>query len=256
MFSFDKGKKIAKIVGGRNNGEILRLREIDENTAIRKKLDKVCLDKKEKFQIIPDSSFSQVVYCCGPRNSGKTTFCLHYIKNYLKVNRSKDFFLFSRTNYENDPAYEELDLHPMQIEINEELIENPVDIEKEIKDGCIIFFDDCHTINNDKIKKEIDKLMKDIIEVGRKLKITIVITNHLVIPDERKFARCIMNEMTLMCVFPRGGSQQQIKYCLQKYFDYTKSQSEEFLKTNSRWLCFYKDYPKIVISDTEALVPQ
>lgn len=258
MFSFNKGKQIARIFGGRNRGKILHLREVDEDTSIRKKMkmNSILLNDNERFEIIPDDKFSQVVYCCGPRGSGKTTFCLTYIKNYLLDNPRNDFYLFSRTNYKSDPAYKKLKLKPMQIEIDEELVDNPIDIEKEIKDGCIIFFDDCHTVNNDKVKKELDKLMKDIIEVGRKLKITIVISNHLVIPDERKFARCIMNEMTLLCVFPKCGSYQQIEYCLTKYFDYSKKQVKEFMDTKSRWLCFYKDYPKVVISDSEAIIPQ
>lgn len=256
MFSFDKGKRIAKIKGGPDNGVILHLQDIDGKTSIRNKIDKIKLEDYEKFEIIPDNKFSQVVYCCGPRGSGKTTFCLHYIKNYLRANKGNDFYLFSRTEFENDEAYKKIGLQPIQIKIDEDLVNDPIDIEKEIKDGCIIFFDDCHTINNDRVKKEIDKLMKDIIEVGRKLKITIVISNHLVIPDERKFARCIMNEMTLLCVFPRCGSSQQIGYCLEKYFDYSKKQIKDFLETKSRWLCFYKDYPKIIVSDNDALIPK
>lgn len=256
MFSFDKGKKIAKIVGGPNDGEVLHLQELDNKTPIRKKIDHVILDEKEKFEIIPDSNFSQVVYCCGPRGSGKTTFCLEYISNYLKINKGKGFYLFSRTKYESDPAYKKMKLKPIQIQIDESLVDSPIDIEEEIKDSCIIFFDDCGTVNNDKVKKELLKLMEDIIEVGRKMKITIVISNHLINPNEKHFARCIMNEMTILCVFPRCGSSYQISYCLQKYFDYSKTQIKEYLKTKSRWLCFYKDYPKIVIGDNEAIVPK
>jgi hypothetical protein len=258
MFSFDKGKEIAKIIGGENDGEILHLMEPNKNTNVRKKIDRILLDKNEHFEIIPDSNMSQVIYCAGARASGKTTFCLQYIKNYLKMNKGKDFYLFSRTNFEDDPAYKKLKLIPMQIELDEDLVDNPIDITKHIKNGCIIFFDDCHTVHNDKIRKEIDKLMKDIIEVGRKLKITIVISNHLIIPDERKIARCILNELTLLCVFPRSGSSQQIGYCLTKYFDYTKYQVEEFTKKNmdTRWVCFYKDYPKIVVSENQAIIPK
>ena len=221
----------------------------------KKSKTEVVLDEDETFEILPDIETRQVLYVAGPSGSGKTEFSLQYIRNYLNINKNKDFYLFSRTPWEDDPAYKKLKLKPKQVIIDERLIDDPVDIADELVEGCIIFFDDCNTIHNDKIKKEIDKLMADIMEVGRKMQIYIVISNHLVIPNEKKFARTVLNEMNVMCVFPKSGSRYQIEYCLKNYFGYSKGQIKEFLDTDSRWVCFYKNYPQIVITQYEALIP-
>ena len=53
-----------------------------------------------------------------------------------------------------------------QVKIDETILEHPINIETELRGGSILLFDDCNTIQNDKVKKQIDKLMGDIMEIG------------------------------------------------------------------------------------------
>ncbi len=243
MLSYTDGKPIAKV-----GDELIYLKNeegISSEESYSSDMDEI--ETYEEVEPLLNLEERTVCYIAGPSGSGKTTFALKLIKRFLKVYPQKPFYLFSRSHYKNDPAYKNMNVN--QIMIDENLIENPIDIEKELVGGSIILFDDCNTIQNDKIKKQIDNLMSDIMEIGRKLSIWIIITNHLVIPNERKIARTIMNEMQTLTVFPKSGSAQQIRYVLKQYFGLEKNQIEQIIMIPSRWVMISKSYPMYVIYD-------
>jgi phosphoenolpyruvate synthase/pyruvate phosphate dikinase len=240
MLNTTTGKPIAIIDGGDNNGKLIC---IDENQE----------DGYEDIELVPNSKLRPlmnmidrgVYYIAGCSGSGKSTYAISLIKDYLKMYPETEFYIFSRTDAREDPAFAGIKIN--QIKIDESLLNNPIDIEKEIGSRSILFFDDCNTIQNDKLKKYIESLMGDIMEVGRKLKINIVITNHLVIPNEKKFARTILNELQSLTVFPKSGSSQQISYALKTYFGLSKKQINRILNLPSRYVTILKHYPMTVL---------
>lgn len=274
MFSFSSGKPIAKIVGGDLNGEIVFLKNEDQNKPCCRKCSLRCKkrpccggcnmcyqdkdeDIGEHFELrdgilepLLNINERSVNYIAGPSGSGKSTFASTITKNYRKIFPDKELFIFSRTDSKNDPALVKLGGH--QIEISQKLVTDPINIEKELTGGCVLLFDDCNTIQNPKFKKAIDDLMSDIMEVGRKLDITIIITNHLVIPNERKMARTVLNEMQNLTVFPKSGSSHQIAYCLRTYFGLTKKQIDQIIQLPTRWVTISKTYPMFVIYEKGA----
>lgn len=281
MLSLDinVGKPIAKIEGGSYDKEIITLIDpytIDQKSCCKKcskKCEKkrccggckMCFNKKPtsnmgkhaktiegKITQLPNFFERSVHYICGPSGSGKTTEAVNIAQAFKKVFPKKDIYLFSRSDAEDDPAL--VKLKPIQIKINESLIENPIDITKELNGGTLIIFDDCNTIQDLKLKKIVENLMKDIIEIGRKLKIWIIITNHLVIPDEKKIARCIMNEFQTITVFPQSGSRQQIEYAFKTYIGLKKSTINEILSLPTRALTVSRTYPQYVIYDSGVML--
>lgn len=272
MFSLKKGRALAKISGGKYNGEILYL-NTEDNTCCKccKKCSDYCKNKPcckkcnldqnfgdtfiindGKFLPIPKLEDRGVDYIAGPSGSGKSTYAANLALAYKMVNPKNDFFIFSRGAAKTDPAFSKL--NPIQIPINESIVDHPIDITKELTKGCLILFDDCNTIQDDKQKKAIDKLMADIMEIGRKLDINIIITNHLVIPNEKKIARTIMNEMQSLTVFPKSGSTHQIKYCLKQYYGLNNKQITDILEIPSRWITIIKNYPMCILFDKGALL--
>jgi hypothetical protein len=194
---------------------------------------------------LPDLENRFIEYIAGPSGSGKSTMATDLAHKYQKEFPKRKIFIFSRTDAKNDPAYK--DLRFKQFKINDELINNPLDITKEVsKNGCLLIFDDCGTIHDEALKKEIEKLICDAMEVGRKLQVCLIITNHLVIPNERKFARTMMNELTNFTFFPKSGSGQQITYALKTYFGLSKKQIERLLQLDSRYVRISKGYPQYV----------
>ena len=278
MLSLTKGRPIAKIIGGNYDGELLGLvmeHQRDEECCLCEDCGKKCrkrpcckrckvkLDSDEvsnlgdaivltegKLIPLPNVDSRSVDFIAGPSGSGKSTCAVNLATIFKKVFPEKDIYLFSRTDFKNDPVFR--DLHPIQIKIDESLLDKPIDITQELKGGALIIFDDCNTLQNDKLKKEIDKLMNDIMEIGRKLGIWIIITNHLVIPSEKKMARTVLNEMHTLTVFPKSGSAQQIRYCLKTYFGLPEKQIQEILNLPSRWVMINKSYPQFVIHEKGA----
>lgn len=283
MLSLIKGRAIGIIHGGKYDGEILGIDECEpkqEKKVCCSKCSEKCIKRRccagcqlcccesddedsdedigEEFEIddnghieqFPTLRSREVVYIAGPSGSGKSTYASKYIENYKSIHPDKPIYVFSRL-----PKDQAIDrLNPTRIVINEELIKYPIDISKELVGGCLVLFDDCDTINDDKLKKAVSKLKNDILETGRHNEIYIVNTSHLVNPNERKDARTIMNECHSLTVFPKSGSAHAIRYALQKYFGLGKEMIEDILNLPSRWVTIFKSYPQCVLYDKGAFL--
>ncbi len=206
-----------------------------------------------KLQQLPRLDEREINYVCGPSGSGKSTYASKLMRAYNILFPHRRIFIFSRADIKKDPCFKGIH-NIFQIPINETLVETPIDITRELEYGTMVLFDDCNTIQDDKQKKVIDKLITDIMEVGRKLGIWIIITNHLVIPNEKKVARSILNEIHTITFFPKSGSAQQITYCLNKYFGLNNKQISNILSIPSRWVTIYKNYPMFVLYENGAFL--
>jgi Cdc6-like AAA superfamily ATPase len=246
MLNLTEGNPIAKIINPKNKSSTLLYLNPENDSEIQN-----CI-KNIKLEPRLNPYERSVSYIAGPSGSGKTTYALNLIRPYLELFPDKPFFLFSRTDYRDDPAFK--NLKPMQIPINDSMLTHPIDITEELRGGSIVLFDDCNTLQDDKLKKAIEKLMNDILEVGRKLDITIIITSHLVIPNDKKMARTILNEMQSLTVFPKCGSSQQIRYCLKTYYGINNKQIDNILSLKSRWVTISKSYPNYVLYENGCFI--
>lgn len=243
MLNLDKGQPIAVISSGKYEGEVIYLNRDEDDDSV-KGCHRINM-KKNKIVPLLDTDGRQVCYVAGPSGSGKSYYAAMLVKTFQKIHSDADVYFFSRTDYKDDPAY--LPLKPLQVMIDQSLIDEPIDIATDIKPGSLLIFDDVGTIRDDKIKNEIMKLMMDVMEVGRKMKLWIIITNHLVNPNEKKFGRTVLNELQSFTFFPRSGSSHQITYALRNYFGMTTKQIEEIMALPSRWVTVLKNYPQTVM---------
>jgi hypothetical protein len=246
----DNGKPIAKIDLGNKKIEILSIVDPDDPNYKNKGALFTRYPQKgtlTKHLIpLPDPNNRFINYIAGPSGSGKSTYASELATQFRKIYPTKKIFIFSRTEAEADPAYKKL--KPIQIQIDEDLIENPIDITTEMAEGgCLVIFDDCETIHNEKLKREIQKLIMDGLEVGRKLNLNMIITNHLIIPNNKAFGRVLLNEIQSLTVFPKSGSSKQIKYALNEYFGLDNKQLKEIFSLKSRWVTISKTYPQYVL---------
>lgn len=209
--------------------------------------------KGKKLIPLPDLLGRFIEYIAGPSGSGKSTIAGELAMQFKIIFPNKPIYIFSRTDAKKDPAFNKI--KPIQIMVDESLIEDPIDVTEEVtEEGCLMIFDDCNTIHNDKVRKEIEKLMADAMEVGRKLNCNLIITSHLVIPNEKKLARTILNELNMLTVFPKSGSAQQIKYALKTYWGLTNKQMDTILAIKSRWIRISKNYPQYVLYEGGAFI--
>lgn len=280
MLTFgDGGKFIARVIGGKYDGEILSI--IDGSKKAKEKCcvkhNRRCLKKKccndcsykddessdddgiGKELTLDEGIFEQVpsnpdriIYITGPSGSGKSTYASKYISNYLKCYPKATFYVLSRLD--EDKVIDELD--PIRIVINEELLDDPIDITKEFTDHTIILFDDTDTIPDKRLQQMINRLKVDVMEIGRHMDIKCVITSHLVNPNDKTFSRTVMNELNTLTFFPQGGSIRQIKYTMKNYFGFENKQIENIISLGkkSRWITLFKCYPQCVMSEKKMVV--
>lgn len=244
MLNLKDGQPIAKINSGKFKGEVIYLQRDDIDPEDYNGCQKIDL-KKNTLSPLLNTDERQVCYVAGPSGSGKTTYAVDLAKTYKKIYPKRDIYLFSRTDYHDDPAY--MKLKPIQVTLDDSLVMEPIDIEEEITPGSLIIFDDCNTISDKAVRDAINDLITDIMEVGRKLKIWLILTNHLVNPNEKKFGRTVMNEMQAFTFFPKSGSAYQVKYCLKNYFGMSNKQIDEILDLPSRWVTVLKNYPQCIM---------
>lgn len=249
MLNLESGQPIAQIISGKHKGEIIFLDKRDGPDRVGTNGCQRINLRKGKLMPLLNTEERQVAYVAGPSGSGKTTYTGTLAKNYKKIFPGAEVYLFSRTDYRSDPVYKMLKLRPLQVMLDETLVTDPIDIETELKPGSLIMFDDIGTINNDQIRKAVNALAMDIMEVGRKLDLTIILTSHLVNPTDRKFSRVIHNEYQTFTFFPKSGSFYQIEYCLKNYFGFSKKQIREIMDLPSRWVTIMKNYPQCVLHE-------
>lgn len=268
MFSWTDGKPIAKISGGLNDGRVIYVTSEPISKCCYKCCNrcytrpcckKCCLPDPETkigsavkiiqgtLEPLLNDEERSVAYVTGPSGVGKSVYSSNLIKNYRKAFPDIPLYVISRTSAKDDPALK--DLHGYQIPVDDDLVKNPIDISKELSGGSILLCDDIGTIQDEKQKKAIDKLIKDVMEVGRKMNIILVLTNHLIIADERKLARAILNEIHTLTIFPQGASFQQVEYALSKYFGLNARQIDEIMNLPSRWVTIHKTHPQCVVHE-------
>jgi hypothetical protein len=265
MFSFEDGKPIALVTSGELSGAVLFVedkpnthvccRKCGPHCAYRPCCRNCCFEpssitlRQGEFEHIP-SFEDRVIYIAGPSGSGKTTYAGKYIDKYLKLNKKAKFFVFSLLEHDEGIDY----LKPHRVKITEDLVENPIDIQREIAANAIILFDDIDNIQEKKLQMAVNKIKGQILEIGRHKNIRIVVTSHLINPNERAAARTLLNEMNTLTVFPSAGSSYQIEYTLKRYLGFSPNQIKEILKTKSRWVTIFKSYPQIVLSVNQAVL--
>lgn len=196
---------------------------------------------------LPNLEKRAVEYITGPAGSGKSTMCANLAQEFKKTYPEKSILIFCRSEVKNDPAYAKL--NPKQFELTNDIVVNPIDIEKELNPkGSLCIFDDTETILDKKIHSAVEKLIIDALVCGRKLDCSVFVTSHLVIPQSGKhFSRNLLNEVDTVTVFPKFGSKNQIEYALKTYWSLDKQEIEKIMKIDSRWIRVTKSYPRYVM---------
>lgn len=248
--NFENGRPIARIETGKYAGKIIYV--TDEEDPKGGQYQKIDL-RKNRLEPLLDPEYRNIAYIAGPSGSGKSTYAGTLVRMFHKLFPKKNIYFFGRKSIDDDPAFKSVLKHIKQVPIDDKLAANPVQME-DIEKGSLIIFDDVGTIYDKHQKEAVFKLMEDLMEVGRARKLDLIITNHLVNPNDRKFARTVMNEMQSITLFGRSGARYQIEYALKKYFGLSKPQIEDILRLPGRWFTIFKSAPITVMHPHGAYV--
>jgi hypothetical protein len=246
------GKPIAIVHGGEFDAEIIsivtNLEDFDD-------YDDEFFDIEDEGILVPlqDMDTRQVTYIAGPAGSGKSTYAAGQMVKYRKAFPKNQIYIFSRLD--SDPSLDvKLNPKPIRMPIDNKLITHPIDITKQLKEGCLVVFDDIDTVIDNKLQKAIVKLQNDILEIGRHHNVYIICCSHLINGNDKKFSRTMMNEAHTLTIFPKSGSTYQIKYCLKNYFGLNNDQIDDILNLPSRWVTLLKGYPQCCIYEKGAYI--
>jgi len=244
-FTFQTNNKlrmVAKIQGGKYNNKIVSLNPKMEDKD-KLDFDGLVIPNNCYFQMMPDKTLErQIIYITGVSGSGKSTCTRKFVKEYKKIFKENEVYLFSCLT--SDESLDEV--KPKRFRIEDDLVTDP--IKPEELSNSLVIFDDIDTIANKKIKEAVYQLLNEVLQIGRHHKISAIITNHL--PTNFNWTRIILNESHIVVYFPSFATNK-VKYLLENYVDLEKKEIRKFKRMNTRWVALFKHAPRIFLSEHE-----
>jgi hypothetical protein len=232
-----KGRPIAKIVGGDNDGKTLYLNEDAKEIGQEFKLT------TGKLQPLPNTKIVEKIYISAPSGAGKSTFAGKWLKEFRRLFPDDEIFLISSI-----PEDKPLDKNnPIRLD-PDELVDVP--IEEDDLENSVIIFDDTDTIKDREANKYILGLRDHLLECGRHYKIRMLITSHLI--SQYKATRRVLNEATSVVLFPKSGGTYQIKQFFKIQAGLEKEQMKKILRLKSRWVLYSATYPQYILYEKGA----
>jgi hypothetical protein len=283
MLTFEKTKKkIARIIGGDNDGEYLYVYNPNNKCCLRcsSKCSKSkyrccencrygrgggCDGSGEKFRerdtfesikiedggtIIPlqkENKYSaDHYYIAGQTDAGKSSIIGDILRERPKSELDKDIFIFS--TFDRDDALDHL--KPIRIMIDDDMLDDPIQKE-ELKDSYVIF-DDIDKIRPPKLAKACRELRDDLLQNGRKMGIRVFTTSHQIM--DYKNTRDSLNSTQKIIIFPQATSSHHIQTFLKKYMGLSKDQIKEIMDIDTRFLLFSTGVPRYILWEKGCMI--
>jgi energy-coupling factor transporter ATP-binding protein EcfA2 len=240
------GRPLCKIVGGKYDKNIVSVSDKtpnDDEPVAAQEFKGLKIPNNSVFQqVVNTKTEREIIYCTGCSGSGKSTYCRKYLEQYKKTYKDNDIYLFSSL-----PHDESIDsVKPKRIRLDDSLISDPIPIES-FENSCVIF-DDIDVISDKNIRKAVYALLNKILEIGRHLKTTALVTAHL--PTNGLDTRRILNESMFVVYFSHSANKK-IRYLLENYVGVDRAQIDRFRRMNTRWVCISRNFPQIYITEHE-----
>lgn len=250
MFNFSKeGKSLAVVKGdGKMKNKLLCLSDAEDDSV--KTFKDVQLTGNDKFQIIPDKDADRIaVYACGANGSGKSYFLSGVAKEYRKMYKDDPIIMFSEKDY--DKVFDDDIKNLKRIKVNEDLLKNPITWEEITEVGrCCLIFDDIDSITPNKLKREVYSMMDKALKLGRSFKISVLCSAHDCCSG--KETKAMLNECGYIVFYPMSYNRN-IKYLCENYVGMNKEQIDRMRSNKSRWACYIKSYPAVLIQEQNAM---
>ena len=195
-----------------------------------------------KVLVVPNPKTRDVGYISGPSGSGKSTWIGNYMEVYKKQHPDNDIFVFSKVG--SDEAFDDLD--PTRIEINEELVEDPI-TPNELNNSLVVF-DDVDTLSDKKIKGAVQHLRNDLLQIGRHDNVYVLNTSHQLMNYSE--TRTQLSESHFVVFFPNAGSGYHIERFLKVYVGVSKEVKDKIMSLPSRWVMVYMHAPRYVVYES------
>jgi adenylate kinase family enzyme len=253
-FNLEKcGAAFARIEGGSNDGKKLFLASPDDKGLKEHRVRSFTRatipdgDTGQFRQMINPKTERQIWYVVGASGSGKSYYTKMICKEYTKKFPDRNVYMFS--SLPDDVSVDDIK-NLKRPKIDDTLVSDPIDA-SEFAESMVIF-DDCDTLTNKAQRKEVFKILDQILQTGRHHKISCVLTFHL--PSDRQTTRQMLNECHFVTIFPKSVMTASTKYVLENYIGITPKMMKEIKKLSSRWVTIAKNYPQAILSEKCAYI--
>ena len=203
------------------------------------------LDDEGQFELLPtpDPKRREVWYIAGQSGSGKSFIAKSLASYYKKLFPEREVYLVSKL--EEDATLDALKfLKRLKIQ---SFIDDYPDLD-EFK-NCMVIMDDYDTLTGD-ADKVIHKLIDDLSIMGRHVCVSLVLCSHYL--TNYKKTRLLLTETTHLVVYPQSTSFHALRYLLKNQVGIEEDDLKRYRKLGSRWLCFVKGFPTMMISQKNA----
>jgi hypothetical protein len=182
--------------------------------------------------------------------SPKCAICrkgFYLLRRYHALFPERDLYIVSKGNVAHDPAYAGVPIHQIPVEY---FVQNGVDIKHLFPEPCFLVLDDVDSYDMKQERQAIAQLTKDVLNLGRKLGISVAISSHLLTDYQR--TRGTIFESQNVFLYPRATLSESIAYFARK-LGLTDSVVKT-LKSYGRWCMIRKQAPMCILGEHEARI--
>ena len=266
MFSFrtpsadSDSYPIAHVKGGHRNGEVLWLYwneyNLPESSADRAQegyFDSLRLTDGELIPMPPSQERQRsCALIVAPSGVGKSTFIANWMRNFYDVFPDHGNSVLFTQNTELDPAFHDLANTIDHTVIDNTILMQPV-LVNDLADGHdkLVIFDDYRT-NVAKVREAVDKLRNQVAEVGRKLKLHVIIASTDA-PVRTALYRDLLTNCTEFIYFPQR-SPGNIKRVLEGYLDVPDRLRLDLRKWDTRFIIISRGSIPYILGQHTAII--
>ena len=185
-------------------------------------------------------------FISGVQGVGKSWLANEIIKDRLDYCPDKKIFVFSP--FDEDPSLDR-DL--------EDRIERPEPWNYETEEfaNSIVVFDDIDSFSKEPIVTAMYKLVKTLLQAGRKQGTDVIYIGHTLKNGQR--TKYVIQESNYIVVFPNAGNDPQISAFLRDYCGLSKNAIKKILSIrDSRWAIIHKAFPVYVLTQQSIYFPE
>jgi hypothetical protein len=191
------------------------------------------------------------IFVSGTSGSGKSYMTAVLANDFVKTNPKRNIALFSATDY--DKNFEGLYKRKKfkKIKLDGGLLEEPIDVEKELAD-CLVIMDDFEQHSDPLLVDEICRLRKNCLNVGRKHNMFSIVVRQMLLDNNK--TKDLHNGVHSHIIFPHSASRFQAQNWLDRYMKMKDAEVQRIMKLPSRWVQIQQATPSFVLHDKGAFL--
>lgn len=233
------GVQVCKIINNNTNKE--KIVYVSDKEGIENSFNEYKCQPYETIQQIPYGSKKgrMILYVTAPSGAGKSYFVNIFIKNYQKIYKKRQVYLFSY--FENDVSITAKNIK--RIKLDNTFVSTPLTLE-DFQDSLIIY-DDTDFVKNREIKNKLSNILDGLLQGGRHHNTDVIYTSHLC--NKGHETRLILAEAHSIVLFPKVMGNRALSYVLDQYYGLSKKQISKIKKLSGRWISLVKTHPYVIL---------